>query len=252
MDQLLPRAYGVPVLMYHSISTKASQLAIAPDAFDEQLAWLSARGFRSIEPEEVLTAEPNGHILITFDDGFKENLQTAAPLLEKHGYTATIFVSTDYLGGNSGYAERPSDKTFEMLTDGDVKELAGLGWTIANHFHTHRVLSELSADEIRSEYDNARARLGELGVPEQHQKIVAYPRSRMSAGTLQALRQLGVSMAFTGGRRVCTTRDPRLALPRIGITPDISLRELELLLSPTYSRLKRGRTAVAKVVRRRR
>jgi peptidoglycan/xylan/chitin deacetylase (PgdA/CDA1 family) len=73
--------------------------------FDQQLAFLT-RHFHIVSVAEVIAAFrgearlPAGAALITFDDGYQNNLSLAAPLLKQHGVPAVVHVSTAYMGTN--------------------------------------------------------------------------------------------------------------------------------------------------------
>lgn len=95
------RGTPVPVLMYHHfIETGPVQAdtVVTAQSFDEQLEALREAGYTSITPRQLTDyvdgkdALPEKPILITMDDGYTSNLTIAAPILEKYGMTATVFV----------------------------------------------------------------------------------------------------------------------------------------------------------------
>ena len=92
-----PVARSLPVLMYHSISRRASSRAVAPELFADQCASLVRAGWRSLslaEAEEYFLRQgdlPRKTCLITFDDGYLDNYLHAAPILRHHGLTGVIF-----------------------------------------------------------------------------------------------------------------------------------------------------------------
>lgn len=94
------------VLMYHRISDEADYLgmAVTPAAFVRQLRVL--RRWARIMPLGALVgrlrdAAPLDDDLaaVTFDDGYRDNLDVALPLLRAEGVTATVFVSTEFIDG---------------------------------------------------------------------------------------------------------------------------------------------------------
>jgi peptidoglycan/xylan/chitin deacetylase (PgdA/CDA1 family) len=94
------------VVMYHRVAEEPDYLglAVTPRAFAEQLAVLS-RWLRVVPLPELAArlADPAPLVgdlgAITFDDGYRDNLDTALPLLRAHGAPATVFVSTDFIDG---------------------------------------------------------------------------------------------------------------------------------------------------------
>ena len=93
------------VLTYHRVQRLESDpwtLAVTPEHFDEQMEVLR-RHYRVTSLRELAEAGRRGRLprraaVVTFDDGYADNLLTAKPLLEKHGVPATVFVTTGYVG----------------------------------------------------------------------------------------------------------------------------------------------------------
>src|SRR5262245_43784780 len=132
------------VLVYHTISSPAAALPgdidISPEAFARQLDWLARR--RSVVPliETMNRNRQRRRVAITFDDGFRDNLTVAVPLLEKYSMPATVFVTAGFIG------------TGEYLTREDLRELASHPLiTIGAHGFWHRHFNLLSDQQARSE-----------------------------------------------------------------------------------------------------
>ena len=99
---------GAIMLMYHSVATDEDALfidppnRIAPVLFDRQMAFLR-RHRRVVSYSQLVDCiaagdtPPAGTVCITFDDGYRDNLTVAAPILARHGLPATLFVATGYV-----------------------------------------------------------------------------------------------------------------------------------------------------------
>ena len=98
------------ILMYHSISRRRPDrfnICVDPELFAEQLQLLHDR-FHVVSLGELRSAlvgeEPlTRTVAITFDDGYRDNLHVAKPLLEKHGLPATVFVATGFVGSSRDF-----------------------------------------------------------------------------------------------------------------------------------------------------
>jgi peptidoglycan/xylan/chitin deacetylase (PgdA/CDA1 family) len=98
----------LPMLTYHSIQRvgpeypyDAGVVDATPGLFDRQMAYI-ARYFTSITTEELRAAHagaplPGNPIVITFDDGYRNNLDVAVPILKRHGLRATFFIATAFI-----------------------------------------------------------------------------------------------------------------------------------------------------------
>src|SRR6185295_3698468 len=97
------------VLVYHSISSPFEPLEadadISPERFERQLQWLS-RWRKVVALEETLRAPARRNLVaITFDDGYRDNLIVALPLLEKFQMPMTLFVAAGFVG-RDGFLSR--------------------------------------------------------------------------------------------------------------------------------------------------
>jgi peptidoglycan/xylan/chitin deacetylase (PgdA/CDA1 family) len=144
-------------------------------------------------------------LLVTFDDGFKDNVTNALPVLEEFGVRATFFVATEFaslapddINGLSRYAREVFHTTglVENMDWNDLRELARRGHTVGSHTMTHRRMSGISASEARRELEGSRSTLGEqLG---RRVEDLSYPYGRASDGRTDL-----VELARSAGYRSC-------------------------------------------------
>lgn len=133
------------IVVYHTISSPAralpSQIDVSPEKFESHLRWLARRRERVETLDRILaTPETERRIAITFDDGYRDNLTVALPLLEKYELPATIFVVAGFVGKEN------------FLTVDDLKTLGKHPLvTVGSHGLTHRHFPRLSDDESRFE-----------------------------------------------------------------------------------------------------
>jgi peptidoglycan/xylan/chitin deacetylase (PgdA/CDA1 family) len=203
------------ILMYHGIeevSEDPYDLCVTPARFSEQMTWLAAHGLRGVSMETLVTAmqagRERGLVGITFDDGYVNVLENAVPELLRHGFTATMFVVSDMLGGTNEWDKEPE---WPLMSARQVKEMAAAGMEIGSHGATHVRLAGLDGDRLAAEISESRERLGELlGYPIRG---FAYPYGIMDARARRAVRDAGYDYACA----VETTMADLgiMALPRI-------------------------------------
>ncbi len=108
-DRLLRHRYrnNLTVLMYHGVTKNTYDppvwTQLPEDIFEEQIKWISET-FHPVTLGEMILAVQRQHalppnsILITFDDGLKNNVDVAYPILKKYNMPATIFLTVDFIG----------------------------------------------------------------------------------------------------------------------------------------------------------
>lgn len=149
----------LPVLMYHSISNDPEagvhpyyRVATSPERFAQQMKWLSELGCRGVSLEEALSppaagAGPSGRpVVLTFDDGFRDFYTTAWPVLERHNFTATMYLPTGFIGEAA-----KSFRGKECLTWSEVRELRTHGIRFGSHTVNHPKLYQLPWPAIEDE-----------------------------------------------------------------------------------------------------
>ncbi|OGF26967.1 hypothetical protein A2331_02615 [Candidatus Falkowbacteria bacterium RIFOXYB2_FULL_34_18] len=215
IDSLFPPK-GLPVLMYHSISSHKSRLAVSPEMFDRQMKYLKDRGYEAILPNNLNSLKNyKKKVMITFDDGFRDNYTTALPIMEKYGFKAAVFISTDYIGGKASYCRKDNDKNLEMMNEEEIKELDKREWCIGSHFASHKDLDMISEDEIKDEYQKSHDKLKNiLGDGEM---IFSYPHSKYNERVISILSINNIKMAFAGKNIFYTPKDSKYALSRIEV-----------------------------------
>src|SRR5438093_12557197 len=158
------------VLMYHKINDVPENSVTVPvGLFDEQMAQLGELGYRAVSLDEVLAYYvdrvplPPKAVLITFDDGYRDNLENAVPVLRRYSYPAVIFVPIGYLDGS-----RPLPHDEHLAARGvvnrtldwdELTELEASGVRVESHGIGHRPLADLEVDEATREIVLSKLRL---------------------------------------------------------------------------------------------
>ncbi|MDT8383054.1 MAG: polysaccharide deacetylase family protein [Gammaproteobacteria bacterium] len=118
------------ILLYHRVLEREDSLMPSEPCvkrFEQQMKWVK-RFYNVLDLEDAVKRLvddnlPSRALCITFDDGYRDNFQNAAPILEKHGLTATFFIATGFLNGGIMWNDvvieslRRTSKTRLDLTD---------------------------------------------------------------------------------------------------------------------------------------
>jgi peptidoglycan/xylan/chitin deacetylase (PgdA/CDA1 family) len=207
----------VPVLMYHSIGG-ADRLAVRPEAFAEQMAYLKDNGFTPL-PFSGRTRPAERPVVITFDDGYADFHEHALPVLDRFGFAATVFVTTGWLHDAGPHAAgRPLGR---MLSWRQAEEVAATGVEIGAHSHSHAQLDQLATPALREELRRSRGLLeNRLGRPVG---AMAYPYGYSSARVRREARACGYTAACAVANAVMGGRHDPFAVPRLTVRAATSL-----------------------------
>jgi peptidoglycan/xylan/chitin deacetylase (PgdA/CDA1 family) len=128
------------------------------------MKFLKENGFQTITLREFAGISATGEdfpaktVVLTFDDGFQNFRTKAFPVLEDLGFTATVFLVTDFCGKlNDWNGNGPEIPRERLLSWPEVKELAKLGVEFGGHTRTHPDLTVLSACKVADEIAGSRA-----------------------------------------------------------------------------------------------
>ena len=208
---------GVPILMYHSIGG-SDRLAVRPEAFAEQMAYLHEHGFTPL-PFGGPARPADRPVVITFDDGYADFHEHALPVLDRFGFPATVFVTTGWLRDAGPFtAGRPPGR---MLTWRQTEEIAASGVEIGAHSHSHAQLDQLGGAALREELHRSKQLLQDrLG---RAVGTMAYPYGYSSARVRREARAAGYDLACAVANSVMTDRHDALALPRLTVRAGTSI-----------------------------
>ncbi|MEK7573825.1 MAG: polysaccharide deacetylase family protein [Patescibacteria group bacterium] len=212
---------NVPILLYHhiqpqSLAIEKKQTALSVDSgiFDAQMNYLKYSGYTAITAEDLVNALsshgnlPAKSILITIDDGYKDNFLYAFPILQKYGLIGNFMVPSGLLGGE------------DFMTWDDLKQISSSGFAfVVNHTWSHFPLPQGSVEKIKMEAGIARSDL----VRATGQKIntFAYPYGSFDDKSIAVLRSEGFTGAFStiNGTTQCESFIMSLHRTHIGNAP---------------------------------
>jgi peptidoglycan/xylan/chitin deacetylase (PgdA/CDA1 family) len=180
--------YSIPIVMYHSVkplAAKGDLLTVSVDTFQRQMKFLKDNRYNVMALEtvsEYISTRKNvppRTIVLTFDDGYKDNYTYVFPVLKKYNFPATIFLILSRIGGP------------DMLSWDEVKEMRDSGLvSFGSHTFTHPFLDTLrSSQDLKREVSGSKSALEEkLGKPVG---LFCYPCGRFNPEVIKAVKDAG-------------------------------------------------------------
>ncbi|WP_250279338.1 polysaccharide deacetylase family protein [Frankia sp. Cppng1_Ct_nod] len=220
MDRLRP----LPVLMFHSIGHGASRAfrrwQVPPALFADQLACLTAGGYRLRSLSDALSRPDEKNVALTFDDAFADFASHAVPELKKADAGATLYVPTAYVGGRASWLSGYPDAASALLTWAELRELHGAGYEIGSHSHQHAELDILEGHELRRDLETSRRLLEE---ELQYQpRSFCYPFGYHTRTVRKAVADTGFTSACEVGYRIHRPDASPLSVSRLIVTGSTS------------------------------
>lgn len=205
---------AMQTLMYHELLTtgRSSRLSepsylrytIDSAVFGEHLSEFSRLGLTSWIPSvDELSSSASRRVHISFDDGCSSDIEIAAPLLAKHGFFASFFVSPGLLG-ETGY-----------MSKANVVELASLGHNIGTHGLRHERLSALPSARCRQVLLESKSVLEEL----LGQEVISLscPEGAWSGAVARLAIEVGYRLVYTSFGGSAFGPEPLTRLGRIPV-----------------------------------
>jgi len=216
----------VPVLVYHNIAPRArGRLVLAARTFEQQMRYLKAHGYRTVSLDDLIEYTrlgrqlPRRSVVLTFDDGYQSFLRHVYPVLKELGFTATLFIYTDYIGLGRN-----------ALGWDDLRRLADEGFALGAHSKTH---SELRRRPGESPEAFERRLHTELVVPRQlfqarvgrTPRALAYPYGTHDDELVQKVKEQGYLAGLSVRREGNPSFVHPLRIRRSQIFADMTLEE---------------------------
>ncbi len=209
----------VPILAYHKIQN-AVELGVSFTTlpqFERQIEYLSRHNFTTISLHDYVLNRNIGEksVVITFDDAYTSVYSNAFPILERHGYTATVFAITRFVGQLNSWDYHLRRFWASHCDWPQLKRLQEAGWEIGSHTVSHRNLRRLSSKQLwyqlRYSKDILEQKLG-AGIAS-----VSYPFGAFDRNVLTAVRAAGYDAACTLGYNFPYNQSFPFALARRGV-----------------------------------
>ncbi|AHX14127.1 polysaccharide deacetylase [Dyella jiangningensis] len=217
----------IPILMYHNIARVPQDvrvyrsLYVSPASFARQLGMLKMFGYRGVSMADAmpyLRGEKEGRIaVITLDDGYVDNLESAMPALQRHGFTATCYVVSSLVGQYNVWDADRLGVRKPMMSIDQLRAWQRGGMEVGAHTRTHVRLSQCDPQQQRDEIQGCKAELEDrLGT-----RITqfCYPYGDHDDRAVDTVREAGFDAATTThrGRAEAAPSTDLMRLPRIQV-----------------------------------
>jgi peptidoglycan/xylan/chitin deacetylase (PgdA/CDA1 family) len=245
----------IPVLMYHKIpdQTLASRhrIFVTKEKFQQHLRFFQSRHFHSLTFQDLMqfwtgkrdySEFPKKPLILTFDDGYRDNLINAQSLLKQSGYRAVIFLLANHSIIENTWDADTGETPSELMTLPEKLKLDSQVWEIGSHGFNHLHLTKARDPEIRLELQESK-----LSLKRDLQQPVysfAYPFGSTNAHIASLAREAGYKFAVNTDQGGLHLADDPHSIFRVNIFPEDGPFELWKKTSPWYRRYfyrKRGR-----------
>lgn len=207
--------YDIPILMYHNISPPedGNTVNVTPERFKEQMNFIKSNNYKVITPYEYSQILKDGKekfaknlVMLTFDDGYKNNYTYAYPVLKENGFSAVIFVVVNKIGEE------------DYLSVDEIRQMQKDGIVIASHTLNEKYVPSLKKVRLYEELRGSKEKLEQLaGEPVE---FFAYCSGGYTIQAQKILKDAGYLAAFTTNRGFdkSLANDDPYAIRRIKVT----------------------------------
>jgi peptidoglycan/xylan/chitin deacetylase (PgdA/CDA1 family) len=225
----------IPVLMYHSIDDSSAPACVKIRRFDEQMSYLKRSGYQAVHLDAVyeyllqgasLPAKP---VVITFDDGYRDNMLNAYPILKKYWMCFTIFLATDYIGSSNRWNASEGVVQRVILTWEEANDLAKDPLvSLQAHTCSHPRLTKIPMNRVREELIKSKQIIEDrLGRPCNH---FAYPYGDFNDFVRNEVQGAGFHTACSTFWGHIRSGDDSFSLNRIGLRNQDNLSAFKRVL----------------------
>ena len=212
---LTPR-YTVPILMYHNIGYGEGSFFVLPEKFTKQMEYIKNNGYQVITLDELVASIKGkkhlkrNKVVITFDDGYKDNFQYAYPVLKKLGFPATVFIISDFAGKTLSNGK-------EFLNWDQMVLMSKDGISFGGHTKNHLYLGSMKDEKTALEQivGSKKAIEDKIGMPVDY---FCYPSGGFNNRVKELVAQAGYKGACTTNRGFVKFNRDVYELKRIKVT----------------------------------
>lgn len=243
------RRYEMPVIMYHRVIKDETEKGVhgtyvTVEQFEEQMKYLKKKGYETVTFKDLLNNrykqrfdKDKKWIMLTFDDGYKDNYENAFPILKKYQFKGIIYI-LDGIEYNKWDVENSenSEKRFTLMNRNELLEMQNYGIEFGGHTCTHPRLTELSLEETKTEVINSKFNIEKtIG---RELLSFAYPYGSLNEEIKKIPQEIGYRFAVATDSGSIVFSDDLFEIRRIGIFPTNNLFNFKRKVSGKYNFIK--------------
>lgn len=232
----------IPILTYHQIAEAPPKgapyrsLYVAPRDFARQMAMLKGLGYRGLSMSALqpyLDGQRHDKVVgITFDDGYRNNLTHALPVLKRHGFSSTCYCVSQKLGATNVWDREVGIAQTALMASAELQQWVQGGQEVGAHTRNHVHLKALDAAVAQAEIAGCKAELeAACGQSVAH---FCYPYGEYASAHAEMVAHAGYHTATTTQRSRCLRGENVWALPRVPVLRSTSLLMFFLKLATAY------------------
>jgi peptidoglycan/xylan/chitin deacetylase (PgdA/CDA1 family) len=162
----------IPVLMYHKIPAAELQsqhkIFVTKANFEKHLRFFQKRGFETLTFNELAAFRkgerdfsrfPKKPLVLTFDDGYRDNLENASPLLKKYGFNAQLFLLADKNISSNSWDAGGSEPAAEIVSGEDRQQWLQSAYELGSHGFSHQKITAFTRDQALDELSASKKSL---------------------------------------------------------------------------------------------
>jgi peptidoglycan/xylan/chitin deacetylase (PgdA/CDA1 family) len=225
----------IPVLLYHSISDVATpafrRWAVSPDLFTQHIAFMAGEGYTPLTVSDYAErlrqnkrALPQKPVVVTFDDGLGDFFSHAFPTLARYKFTATLYITTGYVGKTSRWLAPLGEGERPMMTWEEIREVQAAGIECGGHTISHPQLDLLTPAAAQKEIAGCKEKLEEK--LKTAISSFAYPHGYHNKMVQRLTQEAKFSSACGVKDALSTPGDDLYGLARLIISHDTGVEEL--------------------------
>ncbi len=233
----------IPILMYHRLVKNEDAKGIHTiyfdvDEFEKHLIYIKEKGFETITFDDLnkITLEKRlkkKYIILTFDDGYKDNYELLFPLLKKYNMKAVIYM-VSHLNYNKWDVDKDGEKRFDLMTKDEILEMDRSGLVeFGGHTMHHVNLPTLDYKTQKEEILGNKIWLEKL--LEKRLVSFAYPFGYFNEDSKKIVEELEFDYGVATDSGPFNLSEDLFEIRRIGIFPDLNFRRFKNRLSGNYT-----------------